>query len=243
MFSSINVGQKLLDVPFPEMIYNMASAIAKSQLRLDMASIEILRQMGDKVNYPVYLPKIRLDSSGDLVDGEDDNMVTSMIGAGFQPTFYQFVETMIEVQMAVSFVNEGEEPIIQQSNLTETQTTTTFTSAALWNRFPILRPLAVRRSTQISTRVTPIDASYTNKYSFAQEGSSTIKTRLMPMPPNPFIQRLLDMKAQAMQQQFELELRNIELALAKEQREVMEALAAADLEAATAAAAELSETP
>ncbi|MCL2549620.1 MAG: hypothetical protein FWE78_01580 [Methanimicrococcus sp.] len=231
MFSNINVGQKLLDVPFPEMIYNMASAIAKSQLKLDMASIEILRQMGDKKNYPVYLPRIKLDSAGDLVADEDDDMVTSMIGAGFQPTFYQFVETMIEVQMAVSFVNEGEEPIIQQSNLTETTTTTT-TSLLPFLRYPLIRKLPVFRSTQISTRVTPIDASYTNKYSFAQEGSSTIKTRLMPMPPNPFIQRLLDMKAQAMQQQFELDLRNIELALAREQRELMEELAAADLAAA-----------
>jgi hypothetical protein len=178
--------------------------------------------MGDKTNHPVSLPRIKLDSSGDIVGDADDEMITSMIGAGFQPTFYQFVETMIEVQMAVSFVNEGEEPIIQQSNVAETVTTSYSVRSPLFKRI-------LPKYTKVSTRVTPIDASYTNKYSFTQEGSSTIKTRLMPMPPNPFIQRLLDMKSQAMQQQFEVQLREIELALAREQKAVMDDIVRTEL--------------
>lgn len=194
----MSVGQKLLDVPFPEMVYKLASAIAESQLKLDMSSIDILRIMGDKANYPVSLPAVKVDAGGEVINSEDADFETSMIGAGFQPTFYQFVETMIEVQMAVSVTSE---------NTSENKVKGTAYSYSYG--YP--------RSLRI--RATPVDATYTSKYNFSQEGSSTIRTRLVPMPPNPFIQRLLDLKAQAMQHEFEIRLKEIELAIEKAQQE------------------------
>jgi len=217
MTADTNIGQKLLDVPFPEMIFKMASAIAESQLKLDKASIDILRIMGDKKNCPVYLPKVTFDSSGKLLE-DDGDIVTSMIGAGFQPTFYQFVETMIEVQMTMSATNEGEEPIVKTVNKVE----------PVYYRDPYYYGYFYSRAPRLALRVTPVDASYVNKYNFSQVGTSTLKTRLVPMPPNPFIQRLLDMKSQAMQQQFELELKKIELDLAKEQAAVADRLIEAE---------------
>jgi len=201
----MSVGQTLLNVPFPEMIYKMASAIAESQLKLDMASIDILRIMGDKTNCPVHLPTVKVDSSGDLVNTEDATIETSMIGAGFQPTFYQFVETMIEVQMAVTITNED------VTERKEKGTVYTYTNSRY--PYPYYYPFYT------SVRATPVDATYTNKYNFSQEGTSTIRTRLVPMPPNPFIQRLLDMKSHAMQHEFEARMREIELAIAKERNE------------------------
>ena len=186
-----SVGKKLLDVPFPEMIYKMASAIAESQFKLDVASIDILRIMGDKKNCPVYLPAVKVDNGGKVVDSEDADIVTSMIGAGFQPTFYQFVETMIEVQMTITVTADT-------TNETKTKGTS-YNLLATPNSFSI--------------RATPIDATYTSTYNFTQEGSSTLKTRLVPVPPNTFIQRLLEMKSQAMQNAFELQLKEIELAI------------------------------
>jgi len=194
----MSVGQKLLDVPFPEMVYKLASSIAESQFKLDMASIDILRIMGDKTNCPVSLPAVKVDASGELINSEDANIETSMIGAGFQPTFYQFVETMIEVQMAVSITNEDTEERKEKG----TQVT-----------------ISRAHSRRTTIRATPVDATYASKYNFSQEGSSTIRTRLVPMPPNPFIQRLLDMKSQAMQNEFELKLKQIELAIEEAQKE------------------------
>jgi len=194
----MSVGQKLLDVPFPEMVYKLASAIAESQFKLDMSSIDILRIMGDMTNCPVSLPAVKVDSSGELVNTADANFETSMIGAGFQPTFYQFVETMIEVQMAVSITQESVEERKHKG-----------TSHSFSYGYP----------RHLSVRATPVDATYTNMYNFSQEGSSTIRTRLVTMPPNPFIQRLLDMKSQAMQNEFTIRLREIELAIEKAQQE------------------------
>ena len=194
-----NVGRELLDVPFPQMIYNMASAIAMSQAALDNECINILKKMGDKENYPISLPKVNLDSSGKLLD-EDEDFVTSMIGAGFQPTFYQFSETIIEVKMTIKFTESYEE----KGQKVVGYNTTTTKSKVLF--FP---------KTTVCT--TPINANYTNKNNYSVEGYSLLRTRLVPVPPNTFIQRLLDMKAQAMQAQFALELRKVELQIEKMQ--------------------------
>ncbi len=63
----MSIGQQLLDVPFPQMISSLGLAIAQSQYNLDKNSIEILKIMGDKSLAPVFIPKIKVDASGDLV--------------------------------------------------------------------------------------------------------------------------------------------------------------------------------
>lgn len=191
----MSIGQQLLNVPFPEMVYNLASSIAKSQANLDRESIEILKIMGDKENAVVNLPAIKLDDSGELTQ-DDESIPTSMIGAGFQPTFYQFAETVIEVKMAITMTKES-----SYERRTEGEIKNTTTKKTWWGK------------RTVTVRSTPVDATYSSKYNFQQEGSSTIRTRLVPVPPNPFMQRLLDMKAEAMQMEFELKLREIELAI------------------------------
>jgi hypothetical protein len=68
---------------------------------------------------------------------------------------------------------------------------------------------------------TPIDASYSSKYNYTQEGSSLIRTRLVPVPPNSIIQRQLDMRSQAMQLMFELDMKKLELALEEKKQALM----------------------
>lgn len=196
-----NVGHELLDVPFPAMIYNMASAIAKSQVALDRESIEIMRIMGDKKFAPVNLPRINVSATGTLVDSEDaeTDFVTSMIGAGFQPTFYQFVETIIEVKMTIKMTEDTTESGVKTNYI---------------NRigfFGLFRRIAI-----VST---PVNSNYTNRFNYNVEGSSLLRTRLVPLPPNTFIQRLLDMKAQSIQAFYEVELKKAELAIEKLQTE------------------------
>ena len=207
---SHNVGHELLDVPFGEMIFSMASAIAESQVALDNSSIEIMKIMGDKKSAPVYLPKLNVDSSGSLLtDDEESNFETSMIGAGFQPTFYQFVETIIEVKMTIKMTEATE------YNSSSSRTTKTDSSGS---RGRFLSWIFGNRSSTRST-VSTLNSSYTNKYNYSVDGSSLLRTRLVPLPPNNFVQRILDMKAQAIQASFQLELRKVELAIAKLQAE------------------------
>ncbi|MBZ3935215.1 hypothetical protein [Methanimicrococcus blatticola] len=199
-----NIGRELLNVPFGEMVTQIASSIAQSQAELDRESIEILKMMGDKENAPVTLPHMRYK------DGkfEDVDITTSMIGAGFQPTFYQFADTVIEVKMAMS-VAQGSE----YERKTSGEVKSTSTSAVRSGRNYSYRSVVTS---------TPIDATYTSKYNFNQEGSSLLRTRLVPVPPNTIVQRQIDLRAQAMQLEFDLEAKKLESEIAQ---------AAADMEA------------
>lgn len=197
----MGIGQELLNVPFPQMVYQLASAIARSQSLLDRESIEILKVMGNKELAPVFLPAIKIEG-GEVVE---DEIETSMVGAGFQPTFYQFAETIIEVKMAITMSRETE-----YTSETKGEVKTTSTTSKWWN---------LSRKTVVTT--TPIDASYSSKYNYTQEGSSLIRTRLVPVPPNSIIQRQLDMRSQAMQLMFELDMKKLELALEEKKQALM----------------------
>jgi len=171
-----NVGQELLNVPFADMVLKLASAIAEGQYKLDMVSCKIAKFMGDKKAAPVYLP--------DLTDEEGKKeIVTSLIGAGFQPTFYQFTDTIIEVKMAISMNQTTEASISMEAS-------------AGWGPFSA-----------------SVNASYSSKYSYSVEGSSLLRTKITPLPPNPFMQKVLDMKAQQMQQEFNIKMKEMEIQL------------------------------
>lgn len=178
-----NVGQELLNVPFPEMVLKLATAIAEGQYKLDQVSCEIAKFMGDKTISPIYLP--------DLTDPEGKKeIVTSMIGAGFQPTFYQFTDTIIEVKMAIS-MNKSTE-----------------------------------KSGSVSARggfgcfSASVNASYSSKYSYSVEGSSLIRTKITPLPPNPFMSRILDMRAELLQQEMAIALLEAESKIEKKRKEI-----------------------
>jgi hypothetical protein len=176
-----NVGQELLNVPFPEMVLKLASAIAEGQYKLDMVSCKIAKFMGDKKAAPVYLPDLSSDDEG-------AEIVTSLIGAGFQPTFYQFTDTIIEVKMAIS-MNQTTEASVSVS------------ASGGWGPFSA-----------------SVNASYSSKYSYSVEGSSLLRTKITPLPPNTFMQRILDMKAQKMQAEFAIKLKEAELKLEMERK-------------------------
>lgn len=173
-----NVGQELLDVPFGEMVAEIATSIAEAQLKLDKMSIEITKLMGDEDAEAIYLPNIDVDANGNVVDGEP--IKTSMLGAGFQPTFYQFTDTIIEIKMAISMKS------VDTSSKTGVIPRLSKAYAA------------------------PVDAKYANRYSYHVEGSSLIRTKITPIPPNPVIQKIIEMKSEAMRLSLESKIREAE---------------------------------
>ena len=90
-----NVGQELLNVPFPEMVKNLALAIAEGQSAMDQNSInDALELAKDTIN----LPTIPADGSA-----PDPNVITAFpLIAFITPTFYQFTSAIIEVKMAIT---------------------------------------------------------------------------------------------------------------------------------------------
>lgn len=84
-----------------------------------------------------------------------------MLELGFVPTFYQFIDTIIEVKITIKISTERE------SVVTKKGTKTTFS----WSR----------RGIRVTS--TPVDATYSSKYSYSAEGSSLLRTKMAPVPP------------------------------------------------------------
>jgi hypothetical protein len=94
-----------------------------------------------------------------------------MLELGFAPTFYQFVDTIIEVKISIRYSQEG-------SRTVETQTNNKQSSFGI-NRVGFARGVRVGRSVTTSQ----VNASYSQKYSYSAEGSSLLRTKLVPIPP------------------------------------------------------------
>jgi hypothetical protein len=193
----MGIGQEILNVPFGDMVYQMASAISTSQTSLDKSSVEILKIMGDEEKNPVSLPILN-------EDGTEGSIKTSMIGAGFQPAFYQFTDAIIEVKMAISMGYDSESSYGYES---KTDYKSDYTSKD-------------KRYKSSYARATTINANYTSKYSFNEEATSTLRVRLVPLPPNPIMQRLIELRAQRQQLQYELQMKKAELAMQKEMEKI-----------------------
>lgn len=182
----MSLGQELLNVPMGQMIRDMAFAIADAQVELDEASMKVAEMMSGQVmtlsenGYPVTSAGVELSGPsptnahtqdtrvffGFTVDnsGQRVPVKVSMLELGFSPTFYQFVDTIIEVKIAIK--------ITQESQYTQ-NTATNFNNTKKKGLF--------KRGTTVQT--SQVDASYSRKYTYSAEGSSLLRTKLVPVPP------------------------------------------------------------
>ena len=157
------IGQELLNVPMGDMIRQMAFAIADAQVQLDESSLRVVELMSGE--------RIERDASGNaigdpvpttiLFDGEQ----LSLLELGFTPTFYQFIDTVIEVKIAVKISSE-----FASSTTTRGERKTS-------------RLVMGNGRFDYSVTTTPIDATYSSKYNFTSEGASLLRTKLTPVPP------------------------------------------------------------
>lgn len=196
--NSSGIGQQLLNVPMGDMIRQMAFAIADAQMELDESSIRVAELMSGR--YP------RRDEDGNLVNkegevsdepvyidsrvyfGETKNAANetvpqqlSMMELGFTPTFYQFVDTLIEVKIAIRMSVDTEigRKVQTQSKGTE----------ATWRN----RGKSRGGSYGVVATATTVDASYSSKYSYSAEGSSLLRTKLVPVPPPAVLEERIRM--------------------------------------------------
>src|SRR5574343_394451 len=68
----MSIGQELLDVPFPDMIYKMAQAIAQGQRKLDKSSLDTA----------IALSKARVKVIPDIYEIVEKANIADMVDAG-----------------------------------------------------------------------------------------------------------------------------------------------------------------
>jgi hypothetical protein len=175
-----NVGAELASVPFGKMIYDMASAIARSQVALDKASIQLVKVLASTTfDYvpdvvEVLQPNPRTlkgvtDAAGNpiIVTGVQvshdvgASFPLTLLQAGVNPTFYAFTNSTIEVKMSISSTQES-------SNTFSVGVSVTASADFLF----------------CSGSVTShVNFTAANKYSYSVTGSSSMSTTLAPVPP------------------------------------------------------------
>ena len=102
------VGKELLNAPFPDLVRDLGVGIAEAQYALDQVSIKITQLMaGYKLNESGTLVKDP-NSLVKLSDRAGFDSSYTLLGLGFTPTFYQFVDTVIELKMSVSMTRSSE---------------------------------------------------------------------------------------------------------------------------------------
>lgn len=85
-----------------------------------------------------------------------------VLALGFTPTFYQFAETTIEVKIAITMARSNEFGVRAEARVG-------------WGPFSA-----------------SVNASYSSKYDYKAEGSSLLRTRLVPVPPPGVLQRYME---------------------------------------------------
>lgn len=176
------IGQELLDIPFGEMLRNLAFAIAEGQLALDKSSIATLQhllttnvglvtQVTEIIEPSVQQVQVggqTLPVTGATIRASGAQPVTmTLLQAGLQPTFYQFTEATLEVKLSISVKRTEESESESQPGNSP--------SNILVKGF--------------KTRLFASSVNYrtSNTFSYAAEGASVIRATLRPVPPPPRI--------------------------------------------------------
>jgi hypothetical protein len=174
----MGIGKDLLDLPFAEVVRNLAFAIAEGQLELDRSSIATLQFLLEtNVNIvpeisEVIEPKVRMvpvtgsapiPVTGVTIRASGAQPVEmNLLQAGLLPTFYQFTEATIEVKLSIT--------------MKETETKETSGSTPLGRKTSRYSALAF---------ASPVDYRTANTYSYTAQGSSVLRATLRPVPPPP----------------------------------------------------------
>ncbi len=114
--------------------------------------------------------------------------LVSMMELGFAPNFYQFVETVIEIKIVVNMVEEqteskGETPRTQiDASSSDTSYSRSSAQYNWWRGYSYSGTHYRKRTSQVSMTKS-VDPAMTSKYNYSIEGSSSVRTRLVPIPP------------------------------------------------------------
>lgn len=176
------IGRDLLDLPFAEMVRNLAVAIADGQTALDRNSLDTLRALvATEVDVITDVAEViepyEHEVDIDVPDGDGGTVsetivvtgarVTAsgvppvrmnMVQAGLFPTFYQFTEAAIEVKLSITMREDREREGAE--------------------RTAPFRGLGVSRAYAAS-----VDYRSANKYNYTATGASVLRATMRPVPP------------------------------------------------------------
>lgn len=201
---TLKVGNALASVKLDRMIVNLAKGIAYGQYELDKVGVDITKLMG--------VPGI--------VSIGDDRL--SMLEAGFIPSFYHFVDSIIELKMEVNIREEDNRGLATRI-ATSTKVTTDFNAEVSGKAGGGFGPFTAESAFKSSFGVKStsayskaVDATYSQKFSQDLSATSLMRTKITPVPaPEVLIERI-KIILEKLREQAEDESRNEDGTLNKE---------------------------
>lgn len=215
-----NVAGAMTSMRIDELISNLAIGIAQGQLQLDQVCMQIAKFMGDA--------QVAFGKRA----GSDEPDLLSLIELGFTPNFYQFVDTILEVRVAVSSQYEEKREYdtsdtqMQQSEY-QSQSQYEASQSSAYSGFNYgsygygyssggwgwagwgggsggygssysgagsSQYSGASSMKNKSIALTTVDAKYASTYNYAVEGSSLIKTKIVPVPPPQVFEEIVRAK-------------------------------------------------
>lgn len=176
----MSVATELENAPFAQIIRNIGVGIAEAQYELDLVSMKIARMMAgyqpeeETGDPPSTTRNTERTLVVDIGDGKAGGY--SLLELGFTPTFYQFIDTLIELKMSIS--------VSKETNFSRSSTNINARVSGKLGFFSA--------SSRLSASV--VSARYSSKYQYAAEGSSLVRTKLVPVPaPTILEERIREM--------------------------------------------------
>ncbi len=107
----------------------------------------------------------------------------SMMELGFTPNFYQFVDTIIEIKITVNMIeSESQSKTQTERSTTVNSKSTEYSSQGYgWSWYRPHSSSYKRKETSIVAK--SVDPAMSSKYSYSVEGSSLVRTKMVPVPP------------------------------------------------------------
>lgn len=165
------VANSLTSVRLDQMILNLAKGIAWGQYELDKVGVLITKMMG--------VPGI-VNIGGEYL---------SMIEAGFTPSFYHFVDTILELKMEIN-IREEDNSVLKERTETSNTTTMDFSQDLSVKVGGGWGPATaeVESKTHFGAKSTnsyakTVDTERAQKFSQDLSASSLMRTKLVPVPP------------------------------------------------------------
>ncbi len=183
------VGQELLDVPFPEMVEKLALAIAAGQLAMDLNSVKVATLLAT-TDVPAGTVPVEIqettDTNGNITQSQvvlNKNPMPLLV-YGLNPTFYQFTDAQIKVQMTITMVSTttSSQSLDQTFKIKDTNTFSLSAGGGILSSL-IGGPKVSDKNTVTAAYASTYNAKYASKYQFNEQGTSLLQATLRPVPP------------------------------------------------------------
>jgi hypothetical protein len=163
-----NIGQELANVPFAQLLGGVGIALAEAQLAMDMVGMQIAKMMsGTTEEFDEQGVRTEADTRVSFGKNTSTTAVPnnkySLLELGFSPTFYQFVDTVVEIKVSITISTQR----------TESGKEGSFEFGAKAKVF----------KGELDLKGSSVSAQYANKYDYRAEASSMVRTKIVPLPP------------------------------------------------------------